>query len=189
VGTGYLKSEYRSLGVDFDERNALFDEALDVLPLAWSGEPFSYEGSRFSCREIIVRPAPRGGTIPIWIGGNSALTRRRVAERAQGWMPLTGPAEVFATTRTPALDEATELEPAVADLRRAAGSRGDSIDVVVPFHHPALADRDGDLTRCSETFSRFEAAGVTWVVVNPATRSRDDSLAFLQRFGATFLDA
>jgi probable F420-dependent oxidoreductase len=41
VGTGYLKGEFRALGVDFEERNALFDEALDVLPLHWSGEPFS----------------------------------------------------------------------------------------------------------------------------------------------------
>ncbi|MYB04022.1 MAG: TIGR03619 family F420-dependent LLM class oxidoreductase, partial [Acidimicrobiaceae bacterium] len=31
VGTGYLKGEYRALGVDFDERNALFDEAIEVM--------------------------------------------------------------------------------------------------------------------------------------------------------------
>src|SRR3954453_9722726 len=43
LGTGYLKAEFRALGVDFDERNDLFDETLDVLPLHWSGEPFSYE--------------------------------------------------------------------------------------------------------------------------------------------------
>ena len=30
VATGYLRSEYRSLGVDFDRRNELFDEALEV---------------------------------------------------------------------------------------------------------------------------------------------------------------
>ena len=44
VGTGYLKAEFAALGVDFDERNALFDEAIDVLPLHWSGEPFSVRG-------------------------------------------------------------------------------------------------------------------------------------------------
>src|SRR5689334_25105881 len=31
VATGYLRSEYRSLGVDFDNRNELFDEAIAVL--------------------------------------------------------------------------------------------------------------------------------------------------------------
>ncbi len=40
MGTGYHKTEFFALGVDFDERNALFDEALEVLPQAWSGEPF-----------------------------------------------------------------------------------------------------------------------------------------------------
>ncbi len=42
VGTGYLKAEYFALGVDFEERNELFDEALDVMPMHWSGEPFDY---------------------------------------------------------------------------------------------------------------------------------------------------
>lgn len=44
IGTGYQKREFHALGVDFDERNALFDEALDVLPLHWSGEPSHIRG-------------------------------------------------------------------------------------------------------------------------------------------------
>src|SRR3954447_4963089 len=71
VGTGYLKTEFFALGVDFDERNALFDEALDVLPLHWSGERFSYEGRHFNARDLIARPAPTNRQIPIWIGGNA----------------------------------------------------------------------------------------------------------------------
>src|SRR3954463_13571529 len=35
VATGYLRSEYRALGVDFDRRNELFDEALAVLRGVW----------------------------------------------------------------------------------------------------------------------------------------------------------
>ena len=58
VGTGYLKAEYFALGVDFDERNELFDEALDVMPLHWSGEPFDYAGKHFNCRGTIGRPRP-----------------------------------------------------------------------------------------------------------------------------------
>src|SRR5580658_2605463 len=37
LGAGYHKTEFYALGVDMEERNALFDEALDVLPLHWSG--------------------------------------------------------------------------------------------------------------------------------------------------------
>jgi len=39
LGAGYNKSEFYALGIDFEERNALFDEVLDVLPLHWRGEP------------------------------------------------------------------------------------------------------------------------------------------------------
>src|SRR5207244_4032473 len=58
VGTGYLKSEYFALGVDFDERNALFEEAIDALRLHWKGDSFSYEGRHFEARDVIARPRP-----------------------------------------------------------------------------------------------------------------------------------
>ena len=103
LGVGYNKSEYFALGVDFEERNVLFDEALDVLPLHWQGEPFSYEGRHFNARDVIARPKPVQDPIPIWIGGNSKLSRRRVAQRAQGWMPMMGSPEMSATARTPLL--------------------------------------------------------------------------------------
>jgi len=45
VGVGYLKREFIALGVDFEERNVLVDEALEYLPRAWSGEP-SWSGVR-----------------------------------------------------------------------------------------------------------------------------------------------
>ena len=37
AGVGYMKSEFAALGVDFETRNARFDEYLQVLKLAWSG--------------------------------------------------------------------------------------------------------------------------------------------------------
>jgi probable F420-dependent oxidoreductase len=187
VGTGYLKGEFRALGVDFEERNALFDEALDVLPLHWAGEPFSYQGRHFSAREVIARPRPSQAAIPIWIGGNSALTRRRVAERAHGWMPMTGPAELFATTRTPALDDGADLGPAISALRAAAGDRGPSIDVALAYADRSIAAGDNDVDRHREAFARFEQAGVTWVVIPGATTSRAESLEFLERFGRHFI--
>lgn len=184
LGTGYLKGEFRALGVDFEERNALFDEALDVLPLHWSGEPFSYQGRHFEARETMARPVPPRASIPIWIGGNSQLTRRRVAERADGWMPMTGPAELFRTTRTPALDGGADLATAIAELRAAAGERGDSLEVLVAYTDRSVLDPGSDLGRHGEAFAQLEAAGATWVAIPGATISRPDSLGFLERFGS-----
>src|SRR5262245_55504707 len=47
VATGYLRGEYRALGVDFDERNELFDEALAVIKGVWAGDDFAYDGRHF----------------------------------------------------------------------------------------------------------------------------------------------
>ena len=44
LGVGYNKSEYFALGVDFEERNALFDEVLDVLPLHWQRRAVQLRG-------------------------------------------------------------------------------------------------------------------------------------------------
>jgi probable F420-dependent oxidoreductase len=188
VGAGYLKSEFRALGVDFDERNTLFDEALDVLPMHWSGEPFSYEGRHFQCRDAIARPSPAAGTIPIWIGGNSALTKRRIAERAQGWMPLFGPAELFQTTRTPALDGA-DLGTAIAELRAAAGDRGAALDVVVPFAARDLAAPDHDFAADRDALDALEESGVTWVALSGSTFSRDETVAFMERFATACINS
>ena len=43
VGTGYLKPEFFALGVDFEERNDLFDESLAVCRQVWTGGPVAVE--------------------------------------------------------------------------------------------------------------------------------------------------
>lgn len=140
LGAGYLKGEFHALGVDFEERNALFDEVLDVLPLHWSGEPFSYEGRHFSARDVVALPRPTQRPIPIWIGGNSRLSRRRAAERAQGWMPMSGGAELSATARTPALGPLSELTRAIDELKEAAtaAGRGEALDVLHSYRDEGL---------------------------------------------------
>jgi probable F420-dependent oxidoreductase len=188
IGTGYAKGEFHALGVDFDERNSLFDEALDVLPLHWSGEPFSYKGSHFDARDVIARPRPVQNPIPIWIGGNSRLTRRRVAERAQGWMPLLGPPTLNTTARTPALGTLDELAATIAEMREVAASRGEPIDVLYPYIDPTIASPTEDVGRHRDAFAELEKIGVTWVMVSGTTTDAPATLEFLDTFGATYLN-
>jgi probable F420-dependent oxidoreductase len=188
IGTGYNKSEFHALGVDFDERNKLFDEALDALQLHWSGESFSYKGSHFEARDVIARPKPVQSPIPIWIGGNSRLTRRRVAERAQGWMPLLGPPTLNVTARTPALSTLDDLAEAIKDIRAAAAPRGEPIDVLYPYIDPTISSPTDDVERHRAAFAELESIGVTWVVVSGTTTSAPATRAFLEAFGATYID-
>lgn len=189
LGTGYHKTEFYALGVDFEERNALFDEALEVLPLHWLGEPFSYKGRHFDARDVIGRPLPEQNPIPIWIGGNSEISLRRVAERAQGWMPLVGPRELSATVRTPVLTSFDEVRSKIARLQELAGERADQLDIVTSYPDLTIADTDTDVERHREALGQLEEIGVTWVFMpglggNPTSGA---TFEFIQRMGETYM--
>jgi probable F420-dependent oxidoreductase len=167
VGTGYLKGEFRALGVDFEERNALFDEALDVLPLHWSGEPFDYEGINFSAKGIQARPVPVQQPIPIWIGGNAKITRRRVATKAQGWMPLPGAGEMLKTTRTPSVGGMDGLAKMIDEVKEQAGDRADQLSFVFGYLDPEFsADPTADVERHRDALGGYTEAGLTHTVMS-----------------------
>ncbi|NKQ51489.1 LLM class F420-dependent oxidoreductase [Amycolatopsis sp. K13G38] len=189
IGTGYQKSEFYALGVSLEERNALFDEALAVLPMHWRGEPFSYEGLHFSARDVIARPRPVQDPIPIWVGGNSKLSRRRVAQRAQGWMPMTGGAQLSATARTPALGTLGELAAAITELRESAAAAGrtDEIDVLHSYQGEGIGTPAVDTDRHREALAEIEKAGVTWMIVSNGSYDRTETLEFIDAFGSTYL--
>lgn len=182
LGTGYQKSEFYALGVDIAERNALFDEALAVLPLHWRGEPFSYRGRHFDAREVIARPRPVQDPIPIWIGGNSRRTLERVAARAQGWMPLTGSPQLATTARTAYLASMDDVARKVRDLREMAGPRGDSLDVLFAYQDESIFQPEVDVDRHREGLATLEKTGATWIVVAGPAGSTKASLEFIEAF-------
>jgi alkanesulfonate monooxygenase SsuD/methylene tetrahydromethanopterin reductase-like flavin-dependent oxidoreductase (luciferase family) len=183
---GYLKGEFRALGVEFEERNALMDEALDVLPMHWRGEPFSYRGLHFEARDVIARPRPVQNPIPIWLGGNAKVTIRRVAERAQGWMPLVASSEVASTARTAYLSTLDEIASKLRDLREQAGDRADEIDVAYAYTDPSIATPGDDVERHREALGKLEELGVSWVIIPAPTGAPQMTLDFIQAFGTTY---
>lgn len=189
MGTGYLKTEFFALGVDFDERNELFDEALDVLPLHWSGERFSYEGKHFNARDIIARPSPGPGVIPIWIGGNAKISRRRAATRAQGWMPMSGPPEMATTTRTVHFSGLDDIAVAIRELKELAGERADEIDIMVLYSDDSILKPDVDVERHRDALGRIAEIGATWISFAWDFSTQSETLDFIAGFGATYLGA
>ena len=186
LGTGYLKSEFFALGVDFDDRNTLLDEALDVLPRHWQGEPFSYRGRHFDAREVTARPRPVQQPIPIWIGGNARVTLERVAARAEGWMPLMGGPQLATTARTAHIAGLDELAARITELRELAGGR--SLDVVVAYLDPSIADPGEHVQRHVDALGRLAEIGATWVVVSCVSASPSTTFDFLEAFGTTYID-
>lgn len=185
VGTGYLKGEFFALGADFDERNELFDEALEVLRLHWSGERFSYEGKHFNARDIVARPSPKQ-QIPIWIGGNAKITRRRVAEKAQGWMPMIAPAEVATTTRTVHLEGMDDVAAKIVEIKELAGDRAAELDFLMLYTDTSILDGT-DVERHRDAFGRMAEAGCTWVSFAFDFSTEAETLAFVEAFGRDHL--
>lgn len=188
LGAGYLKSEFFALGVDWDERNALFDEALDVLPHHWRGEPFTYAGRHFDARDVLALPRPPQGSIPLWIGGNSALSRRRAAQRAQGWMPMAGPAELTASARTPPIASTTDLAGKIREVRDAASEAGrtEAIDVAFSYPDRSIVQPTVDVERHRTAIAELEEAGVTWLVVSAGFGDPQATFDFLAGFAETY---
>lgn len=189
AGAGYLKSEFRALGVDFEERNALFDEALDVLPLHWSGEPFNYKGRHFEAKNTIARPRPTQNTIPIWIGGNAKVTLRRVATRAQGWMPLVVPDEILATSRTASAGSESEMAATITSLGLEFDKRGIPLDVVFPYMDATIARPQIEIERHNEAFGRLEEIGFTWIVISIPAAPASLTRKFIDSFAEIYINA
>ena len=187
AGTGYLKGEFRALGVDFEQRNELFDEALDVLPLHWSGEPFSYEGKHWNAHDIHALPHPVAKAIPIWIGGNAKITRQRVAQRADGWMPLIGPDEMYGTTRTPAPGTLSEIGVKIAEIKQGAAGRDVEIDFALPYLDASVEKPRDEVERHREAFGQLEEVGTTWVIINRSAADPAEILEFIEAFAETYI--
>lgn len=165
VGTGYLKPEFFALGVDFEERNDLFDEVIEACRLAWAGDSVTYAGRHFSVRGNTAHPPPVQDPLPIWIGGNARLTRQRVATVAEGWMPMWNPPEFAATRRSPVLDSLDDLATMLDDLRVRCDAAGRATPPEVMFMamDPALpGSPDWDARRHLDGVRAQADLGVTW---------------------------
>jgi probable F420-dependent oxidoreductase len=185
VATGYLRSEYRALGVEFEDRNQLFDEALEVLHGVWSQDEFSYDASTFTAGSVSANPKPKH--VPIWIGGNSPLTRRRVAAHGDGWNPFPASGGLARTARTIPLEGLDDLAPMLEHLweqiERAGRERSD-VDVALTTGMYGGGRADFAPDRHLEALEQMAALGVTWSSTGVPGDSVDAAVEALERYGA-----
>lgn len=186
TATGYQKAEYKALGVDFDARNDRFDEALEAIRGIWTTDDFAYEGATFTALGQTANPKP--AHVPIWIGGNSARSRQRVAEHGDGWNPFPAPASMAAVVKTPVLDTVEELARLIDDLWErvdAAGRDRSAIDIAFTTSGGGTAATD-DFDADAELASLEELAslGVTWTNPSIPGDSLAHALEALEQYGA-----
>jgi alkanesulfonate monooxygenase SsuD/methylene tetrahydromethanopterin reductase-like flavin-dependent oxidoreductase (luciferase family) len=91
VGLGLVAKEFDLYEVDLRSAVGRLEEAIAILRLAWSGEPFTAAGRHFTLRDARVTPAPTR-PIPIRMGGQSDAAIRRAGRLGDAWLtdPLHG---------------------------------------------------------------------------------------------------
>jgi len=87
VGRGYQPQEFAALGVNPEHSQAIFDEYLEVMRLAWTEERFSYDGKHFSVSdvEILPKPVQPGGPL-VRIAAISRATYERLGAQGERLM-------------------------------------------------------------------------------------------------------
>lgn len=166
-GAGWIREEYDALGVDFATRGKRYDEMIDVLRKAWTGQMVEHRGAHFDLGSFQMNPAPQAN-VPIWIGGVGEPALRRAATRGDGWI---------GNGQSP--DDALRSLDRLRELRKAAGRETQPFEALVPLTTPPDAD----------TFQRLGDAGMTatsaWpflYVLGPASTIQQKRDA-MRRFG------
>jgi alkanesulfonate monooxygenase SsuD/methylene tetrahydromethanopterin reductase-like flavin-dependent oxidoreductase (luciferase family) len=90
LGLGWSEIEYDVLGVDMAIRGRALTEILTLLPMAWTGEPFTWNGEIYTYPELAIRPAP-AKPIPTVVGGGVDAAVRRAARSADGFFSNASP--------------------------------------------------------------------------------------------------
>jgi probable F420-dependent oxidoreductase len=187
IAAGYLEPEFAALGVPYEERNELTDEAIVTMKQIWGGESLTLEGRHFRAagHTVLPRPVQRPHP-PLWIGGNSRRAMRRAVELGDGWLPFPAPARMAKRVHTAAMESEADLAAALAHLRELASSRGRTapLDVCAAPFELAMGVKElppsGALV---ETAHRLAALGVTWLILSPPARTRAELVEGAKRLG------
>ena len=187
-GAGYLKGEYKALGVDFERRNEIMDEYILALKAAWTQEEFTFEGTGYQAfgNRILPRPLQLPHP-PLLIGGNSRRAIRRAVELGDGWNPFFTAGPLSATARTATMSGDTDLVEGIHYLREHAEKIGRETPpkiILSSLTHPGETWTPDMLL---ERIGEYRELGITGAAVNIEGRTRAEWCDNAERFGVDVL--
>ncbi len=175
VGKGYRHSEFAGFCIPYEEAQARFEEALQVIIKAWtSNARFPHNGRFWQYENIIVEPPTlQKPHPPVWIAAGKPDSIRRVA--AGGWKLLL---DQFASTET--VGERLAVFRAECEAR---GRTFDPMDVAVARNFYVArdtADAEAALARLAQAH-----AGMVALSQHPDGRNQSHVTAYTGAPGAT----
>jgi alkanesulfonate monooxygenase SsuD/methylene tetrahydromethanopterin reductase-like flavin-dependent oxidoreductase (luciferase family) len=190
VGVGYLKGEFAALGIDFEQRAGLVDEALELIGRVWTQDDVTFSGKHFTAAGITAHPRPAKRP-PIWVGGNTAAARRRVVDYADGWCPFAAADTLAKYTKTAVMDAEAGLASGLDDLRRRCDAAGrDFAAIDITFN--GLPGTPGTPTFAADAYlsevDRLSRLGVTALSLTVPGDSVNRAVEAIEEFGSSVID-
>ncbi|MGY0021490.1 TIGR03619 family F420-dependent LLM class oxidoreductase [Streptomyces sp. YJ-C3] len=171
LGLGWMPDEYEAVGVPWQGRGARLDETLDLLDAYWAGGEFAHAGPLFTVPRTVVglKPAQRPRP-PVLLAAFTPAGLRRIARRADGWLPVAMPLENLMPLWSSLLEEAGKAGRDPAELRMALRVNPHLTEAPTD---PQQLPRSGTLTQYVDYARRAAEAGVHELFVDlgqsPAT--------------------
>lgn len=159
IGSGWMKEEFESLGIDFHKRGSLTDEAIQALRALWREGTSSFEGKHFKFGPLHSYPKPVKHNVPIHVGGHSEAAARRAGRYGDGFFP---------TVANP--DKLKELFDLVKREARNAGRNPDAMEFT------AMSSMKSD------HLDALEDIGVSRVVMTPPSTKPEVITQSLEKF-------
>jgi probable F420-dependent oxidoreductase len=145
IGTGWIKQQYVSAGVSYDDPKTRFNrfkEAVAVIKGCWRGEPFTFSGSHYHLEEVSAPPPFQRPRPPLLIAGSgrSMLTFAGREADIVGISPLRPVASSFDHFGPSLATSGHRIEQQLEWIREGAGARFDGIEISVMAHHLEITD-------------------------------------------------
>ena len=91
IGAGWNREEMENHGANFKNRWAIVREKVQAMRAIWTEDEAEFHGDHVNFDPLWSYPKPvQSGGPPIWIGANSKWVFDRIADYADGWMPIGG---------------------------------------------------------------------------------------------------
>ena len=162
IGGGWNKEEMENHGFPFDRRWKLLRERVEAMKAIWTEEEASYAGEFVNFERIVSNPKPaQDPHPPVYMGGATDMSLKRVARYCDGWMPI----DVL--LRDP--------KAMVEKMRQVVSKEGRNPDEI---ELSAFCQRARD----RDAMKKFREAGFTRAIIGLPNRGRDEVLKFVDGY-------
>jgi probable F420-dependent oxidoreductase len=156
IGAGWNRIEMEHHGTDYTSRFRRMKEQVVAMKTVWKEEEASFSGEFVNFESMWSWPKPlQTPHPPIWLGGESIHTLRRIVDYCDGWLPRVRDAE--------------KVLEGMGTLKQLAQEAGRDIPVSAFAMPPKLA-------------SQFRDAGAQRAILMLPAAGRDKTLATMDQY-------